>query len=154
MKISTQYFNANYKCSESIHSTACRIINYFPPSLQSCVVEAKATGTLNAALWNCNHSPAAPQQQCPAQGDGVVSADRGCITSFPEGNPEGQQGCNDLGQLGQVNSHLSNDESTATKYTSKSMLMFFLQPWKLHKPSSSSQELSQIQETILYVVKT
>lgn len=151
MKISTQYFNANYKHSESIHSIACRNINYFPPSLQSCVVEAKAPGTLNAALWNCNHGPAAPQQQCPAQGDGVVSADMGCITSFPEGNPDGQQGCNDLGQ---VNSHLSNGESTVAKYTLMSMLTFFLQPWKLPKPFSSPQALSQIQETILYLVKT
>lgn len=47
---------------------ACRTINYFPPSLQSCVTEAKAIGTLKGALWDCAHPPAAPQQQCPGQG--------------------------------------------------------------------------------------
>lgn len=55
-KISTECFNVNYKCSKSINSTACKIINYFPPSLQSCVTEAKATGTLRAALKLRPHS--------------------------------------------------------------------------------------------------
>lgn len=84
----------------------------------------------------------------------VVSADMDSISSFPEGNPEGQQVRNDLGQLRQVHFHLSNGAGTATKCSLKFMFMLSFQPWELLKPFSSPQEFSQPQETILYVIKT
>lgn len=129
MKTATKSLLRPWKYPENISMLIINVQKGFIPWLGELLIPSllpyrgQRRGTLKAALWNCAHTPRAPQQQCPGQGHKMGRADMGSSASFPEG----QQVWNHLRQLTHVNSHLSNGESTATKYILKFMLMFFFQ---------------------------